>query len=417
MKEGTVVTKLVMLLFAVCLILWFGVSLWRGMTDPLATVVAYAYTVNDSVEADGLMVRREKVLSSREGIADVIPGEGARVGSGQTVALFYRSAQALEDRRLAQQLTMEAELLEYAMGLTDADLGSTELESDVVAGAVTLRANSAAGQFDQLETQVLDLKRAVLKRDYVYGQKADTARLAQLKSRIKSLSGSAQQNTSRLYADEAGVFSAQVDGYESLLDLKSASSLSPAAVQGLLDRDVQDVPGTLGKLITSNRWGFLTILTEQQAGRLTVGKPLTVRFSGDFSRDVEMRVDSVSAAEDGRCAVLLSSDRYLSATTLLRRQTAELIFDSDEGLRVPKSCVHILTKTQTDQDGGTQETRVTGVYALVNGRAEFRKVEVLAEGTQFYVVKPLDTGRTMLRPGDQVILRAKALSNGKILQE
>ena len=419
MKEGTIISKAVIILFAAGLAAWFGISVWRGMTDPLATVVAYAYTVNDSVEAEGLLVRQEKVLPARTGIADVTPGEGERVGAGQTVATFYRDAQTLEDRRTVEQLSMEAELLEYAMGLTETEIGTAELEDGVVSGVVELRAAAAARQFDRLETQVLDLKRAVLKRDYVYGQKADTGRLNQLKSRIRTLRAGSEQNISRTTAPEAGVFSAQVDGYESILTMKTAGELTAAQVLELMEREEAAEQSALGKLITSNRWGFLTVLTEEQSGRLTAGKTILARFTGDFSKDVEMRVDAVGEAENGRCAVLLSSDRYLSETTLLRRQTAELIFESDTGLRVPKSCVHILTKTHTDEKTGqTTQERVTGVYALVGSRAAFRKVRVLAEGTQFYVVKPLaEEGEIALRPGDEIILRAKELSNGKIVQE
>lgn len=418
MKEGTVIARAVMLLFAACIAVWFGVSLWRGMTDPLATAVAYSYTVNDSVEAEGILVRQEKILPSRDGIADVVPGEGDRVGAGQTVAVFYRTAQALEDRRLIQQLSMEAELLEYAMGLTDAEVGSAELEDGIVSGVVSLRADTAAGRFDRLEDQVLDLKRAVLKRDYVYSQTADTARLTDLNRRIRTLRAAAEQNVSRMTAGEAGVFSAEVDGYEQSLTPRQALSMTAGDVLSLLERDEPEHPHSLGKLITSNRWYFLTALPEQQAARLSPGGTIVARFTGDFSRNVKMQVTSVSQAEDGRCAVLLSSDRFLSATTLLRRVTVELIFDSSEGLRVPKSCVHILTKTRKDPETGTEETtRITGVYAVTGGRAEFRRVRVLAEGSQFYVVRPLDEGRTSLRPGDQVILRAKDLSNGKILHD
>ena len=407
-----------MLLFAACLAVWIGVSLWRGMTDPLATAVVYSYTVNDSVEVEGLFVRQEKVITSRTGIADVSPGEGERVGAGQTVAVFYRSAQALEDRRRIQQLTLEAELLKYTMGLTDTETGTAELEDGIVSNAVALRANVAVGKFDQLESQVLDLKRAVLKRDYVYGQMTDTARLSELNAQIRSLRVNAEQNISRVTAEEAGVFSAQVDGYETLLTPRSVSSLTAGEVLELLELDAVEPQDVLGKLITSNRWYFLTVLPERQAERLIAGGRIVVRFSGDFTKDVNMQVEALNGSQDGQTAVLLSSDRYLSSTTLLRRQTAELIFDSSEGLRVPKSCVHILTKDQTDpQTGQTQQIRTTGVYALVNGRAEFRRVQVLAEGSQFYVVKPLDEGRTTLRAGDQVILRAKDLSNGKVLQE
>ena len=417
MKEGTTITKLVMFLIAVSLGVYFAVYLFQSMADPLTTAVAYAYTVNDSVEAEALLVRQEQVLPAGEGIADVAPGEGERVGAGQTVATLYRDSQALERKEQIQQLTLEAELLQSATAQTDPGAGTAELEDDVVRAVVALRADSAAGDFDRLEEQVLDLKRAVLKRDYTYGQGVDPARLTEISRQLHALKSQSALDTSRVKAQMEGTFSAQVDGYERLLDPESAARLTPSELDELLDRGSQIQESALGKIITGTRWYLAANLPVAAADRLNTGETATVRFTGDFSRDVDMRVEQISQPENGRCLILLSTDRYLADTTLLRRQTVEVIFDSRQGLRVPKDAVHILTREATDeQTGELTKVSVTGVYGLVNGRAEFKQVQVLAEGTQFYVVKPLDTDRQMLRAGNQVIVRARDLHDGKVIQ-
>jgi hypothetical protein len=53
----------------------------------------------------------------------------------------------------------------------------------------------------------------------------------------------------------------------------------------------------------------------------------------------------------------------------------------------------------------------------VNNRAEFKEVEILAEGSQFYVVRPLESEKTMLRAGDQVIVHGRGLTDGAVLSE
>jgi len=418
MKEGTTVTKLVMLALALCIGVYFSVYLFRGMTDPLTTAVAYAYTVNDSVEAEALLVRQEQVLPAGVGIADVLPGEGERVGAGQTVAVLYRDSAALERREQLEQLTLEAELLQYATTQTDPGAGVAQLEDDVVRAAVALRADSAAGEFNRLEEQVLDLKRAVLKRDYTYGGGVDAGRLTQLSSQLRALQDRSARDTSRVYAQNEGVFSAQVDGYEGVIDPAQAGQLTPAGLDALLERGMRTDEGALGKIITANRWYLAANLPQRAAERLSVGGEAVVRFTGDFSKDVPMQVESVSEPEGEQCMVLFSADRYLAQTTLLRRQTVEVIFDSNQGLRVPRAAVHILTKTVTDKETGAEKkVSTTGVYAMVNGQAEFKTVKTMAEGSQFYVVQPLDEGRRVLRPGDQVIVRARDLYDGKVVQE
>ena len=114
--------------------------------------------------------------------------------------------------------------------------------------------------------------------------------------------------------------------------------------------------------------------------------------------------------------MVFSSDRYLSRTPLLRRQTAQLIFESWSGLRIPKTALRLVEATVTDEETGQEsvETRL-GVYALVNKRTEFKEVEVLTEGSDYYVVTPADTGRRALRAGDEVITQATGLEDGQLL--
>ena len=101
---------------------------------------------------------------------------------------------------------------------------------------------------------------------------------------------------------------------------------------------------------------------------------------------------------------------------MLRQQTAELIFNSWSGLRIPKAALRMVTQESTDPETGeTVQTNLVGVYTLVGGRAEFKPVEILTEESDFYVVSPATEGRAVLRAGDEVIVRATGLYDGKLL--
>ena len=406
-----------MVVLAAGLAVYFGVYLWQGLTDPFSTTYAYEYTVNDSMEADGFLVREEQVLPGRAGIVEVAPGEGEKVAAGETVAVVYRDSQALERNDQIRELELEIELLQYAMTQTGETVSAAELEGDVIQALVELRGDTAAGDFTQLEDQILQLKQAVLKRDYTYGEGVDREQLNQLTSQLRALRSQSAQDTSRVFAQSSGTFSALVDGYEELLTPGGVLAMTPSQLHSLEDRDVERDGQAMGKLILSSRWYFAAALPAEQAQRLGEGDTVTVRFSGDFSQDVEMTVESVSEEEGGEQAVVLSTTRFLSSTTLLRRQTVEIIFQQYQGLRVPKSAVHILTDTRQDEETGQSvQTTRAGVYAVVSGRAEFKEVETVAEGSEFYVVRPLGEGRAALRAGDEVIARGRDLYDGMIVE-
>ena len=122
--------------------------------------------------------------------------------------------------------------------------------------------------------------------------------------------------------------------------------------------------------------------------------------------------------EDGQCAVVLSTDRYLSETTLLRRQTVELVFDSREGIRVPTESIRVVEQTVTDPET-EEESQVltTGVFVLVGQQAEFKPVTVVEQMEEFALVVPADgvSDSEALRAGDQIILSSVELTDGAVI--
>ena len=148
--------------------------------------------------------------------------------------------------------------------------------------------------------------------------------------------------------------------------------LSP---EEILNRDAGrvDDPTVVGKLITNNRWYFAANLPVEVLDTMRVGTNATLRFTGDFDQDVEMRLDYVSAAEGDVATAVFSTDRYLGQTTLLRFQSAELVFHSYSGLRIPKQALHMVKYEVTDEETGTvSQNQVLGVYILMAGKAEFK---------------------------------------------
>ena len=408
MKQGNSLVTLVIVLLAVMLAAYLGVYAWDSFTDPFTTTLTYSYTANDSLEADGWVVREEQLLPAQSGILDITRAEGEEVGRGQTVALVHQNSQALDVQAQMEELAMEIELLDYAMNQTDDVVSAARLDESI------------SGSYRQLDDDVMELKSQVLKRSYTYGEGLDSSQLSALRQSLieeyRALRTQSSSVTSRITAPAAGVFSSLADGYESLLTPQSILTMTPADLDALAGQQVTAPSGTAGKLITSDRWYFAAAVSEEEALRLSKESSVTARFSGSFSQDVPMTLEQVGEAVDGRAVVVLSSNRYLSQITLLRGQTVELIFGSSSGLRIPKAALRMVTQESTDPETGeTVQTNLVGVYTLVGGRAEFKPVEILTEESDFYVVSPATEGRAVLRAGDEVIVRATGLYDGKLL--
>ena len=424
MKQGTLINRIVMLLLLAAVLVYLGVSAWRSFRDPYTLVLSYAYTVDDSLEATGFLVREERVLASPGGIVDLLPEEGEKVSRGETVALLYQNDSGLARKEELQSLTMEKEQLQYALERTQSGGDSSQLSQQVIDAIVALRSSVSTGDLTRLEDETLLLKSLVYKRDFTFnGGEEDGDAAAAIQSsidavdaQIAALSAQAAQDTSRLTASQAGVFSGQTDGYESLLTPGLLETITPGQLSQLDRQRPQPDAGAVGKLVTDATWYFVCAMGEEEAGRLIEGRTVTVRFSRDWSGEVDMKVERVGETpENGRVAVVLSSDRYLSETTLLRKQTVELVFDSQTGIRVPTQSVRVEERTVTDPE--TEEEKqelVTGVYVLVGQQAEFKPVTILAQLEDFALVSGGDSSQLSQQVIDAIVALRSSVSTGDL---
>ncbi len=420
MKQGKPVITVAMAVIAVALVIYFGFYVAKVFSEPYTTALAYTYTSNDSAEAVGILVRQETVLPAQTGIVDVTRSEGEKVGVGQSVAQVYRDSQAQNNQADLEALADQIQLLEYSSDGGGVD-SAAKLDENILQAVTALHAASGVGDYNQLEDQARTLKSTVLKRGYVYGNGLGAEELSQklndLKSQYAALKQQTSSSTSSVRAPQSGVFSTLVDGYETAVTPQTVLQLTPASLSALLAGQGKEAGGGMGKLITSTRWYFAAALPVSVAERLKEGSTATLRFSGDFDQDIDMRVDQVGQAEGDKSVVVFSTDRYLSQTTLLRQQTAELIFNSWSGLRIPKQALRMEKSTYTDKETGQEvQNNRLGVYALLGGRAEFKTVEVVTEGDDYYVVRSTTDESDALRAGDEVIVRATELYDGQLLE-
>ena len=411
----------VILAMAAAVTLYFAYYVFNALSEPYRTTRVYAYTANDGVAADGLVVRDALLLPAQNGILEITRAEGEKVGKGQQVALVYQNSAAQASQAQIEEMEMDIQLLEEAIAQSGSLESAARLDEDILQAVVELRSSYAQGDFTQLRTQVMGVKSSVLKRGYTYGDgltSADlSARLRQLRADLDLLTRQSAWATTRVTAPVPGVFSSLVDGYESRLTPESVYQLTPSSLQELIDNPAGEDGGSMGKLITSDTWYFAANLPQEAAERLDEGDTATLRFSGELNRDVDMNVDRIGPTEEGKTLVVFSSNRYLTLTTLLRHQTVELIFESWSGLRIPKEALHLIEEQQENQETGeTVSTNRLVVYAFINGRSEMREVSIVHEGSDYYVVHPVGTGRKVLRDGDTIITQATGLQDGLLLE-
>ena len=423
MKNNSLGTKLLMTAVTLALVLYFGVQAVNYFSDPLTTTLAYTYQVEESVSLSGWVVRQERLLEDASGgLLRLQREEGERVAVGGTVARVYADQAALDRQKEIESLNGRIEQLTY---IQEAEAGvevARKLEQQISQNILEYRASLAAGRLNDAEKHSAELRSQVLKYDYTISDTEDVdASLQELKARLKELNAQSGGSVKRVTAPESGLYSAVVDGYETVLRPENLSALMPSDLTAL--RADSNLQSNVGKLILGKEWYFVAAVpaeTAQQLEKLEKrGGDLTLRFAKGVERDLEVTIDSVSEEQNGRCVVVFRGDMYLAQLTLLRQQSAQIIYDVVEGIRVPKEALRVVTRTVQHEDGTVTEFTVTGVYAIMGLEARFKPVEVLYTGENYVLLESAarsDQETLRLRPGDEIIITAKELFDGKVVR-
>ena len=426
--NSSFVNKILTAAGVLAVLFYFGYSVLSYLADPLATAVAYEYRSDEAVTVSGYLVRDEEVISGGGGLVYVTRDEGERVAAGGSVATVFSSREALDQVLELRELEEQLEQLRFALSVASGSQEILRLDSDILQSIFHLRSGVARGDLLEVSGESESLRAMVLKRDYTYsgaGEEQTAGQVGALEQQIAALRATAQSGSSRVTVSRAGTFSALTDGYEGVLTVESLETMIPSALDAL--RPAETMEGAVGKMIYGSTWYYVTAMETQDLKKLAVGDAVTIRFLSGLDREIEMTVERIGDEEGGERLVVLSCDEYLSITTLLRHQNAQVIFHSYTGIRVPTGAVRVVTETIPGSDGEDTEISSTAVYCRMGRLARLKPVEVLYQGEDYYLVAPneeslqglSEAGREsrILRGGDEIIVSANDLYDGKVIDE
>ena len=418
MKNSSFATKCLLLAVTLGVLAYFGIQGLDYLSDPLTTTLAYNYQVEEGTDLSGYVVREERVLADDAGgLLRLQRSEGERVSAGGTVAMVYADQTSLDRQQEIDELTGRIDQLQFAQ---EASVGSEvllKLDAQIMRSLLAYRSELAAGRLDNAEEHETELRSLVLKRDYTNSDSEDlSGQIAELQGRLKELKAQAASSVRRVTAPVSGLYSAVVDGYETVLTPDALADMTPSQLNAV--KADETVASQTGKLILGDCWYYAVTMSGDQAEALRdAGGSMTLRFAKGVEQDQTVTLYAVGPEEQGRVVVTFRGEYNLAQLTLLRRQSAQLIRRTVAGIRVPNEALRA-ANTKVDQEGNRTTAEGLGVYCVVGMEARFKPVEVVYSGDGFVLVRSAaasDQESLRLRPGDEIIISAKDLYDGKVV--
>ena len=402
MKQGRRYTTLILWIFLAAIVAYLGYHVSTLLRDPYTTTTAIEYEAGAGYYATGFVVRDETPIASDYDITTVTAAEGARVAANEVLATGYLTADAQARQTRIAQLHAQIEQLGYAGQYSTSVADQAKLDAAISNALTQMTRYLARRDMNSLQDGAAELKGLVLRRESSDSDaELITRQLENAQTELQILQSAAEQDTAQITAPKAGYFSAVVDGYESVLTPEALETMTVREFDVLAPEDVGEA--WAGKLITGDRWYFVTSIPAGELADVEAGDSVRVTFARDFYGEIAMKVERVGQNEAGFRLLVLSSREYMQSVTLLREQSADVVFIQYTGLRVPKDAVYV------------DETGQPGVYILESARARWKPISILHDNGESYVVELDKTKTENLWPGDEILVGAKNLYDGKVV--
>lgn len=371
-------------------LLYLGVYLMRSINNSYVTAEAVYVDLQESGQAQGIIVREETVLFSSQPYVDVLAEQGKNVAKGEIIANATDSAASMSDAARIHQLEMQIAKTQASAGTA----AKADDDTTVRAALFDLSAAVARRDMSRLYEPEVTLSSLLFQKQ---DAGVDAEQLAAMKVELNQLRSQANTNTTAITAPVAGLFTTAVDGYEGLT-ASMLTELTPESLRALTERR-EDTEGYLGKIAEGTRWYFAALVNEKDAERLSQSAVTTLDLGKYASGNVEAVVTHISHPQNGVCAVVFKCRSALADTLSLRELTAEIVYGQFSGLRVPVRAVHV------------NENGETFVYVMSSLQIEEKTVEILADAGDYYIVAA-GSEADALRAGNEIIVSGKNVKAG-----
>ena len=402
MKQGKHYLTIIIWIFLAAIVAYFGYHVATSLYTPLTTTTAVEYEAGAGCYATGFVVRDESLIRSNYAISVLSVAEGQRVAAGGQVATGYLTDDAQTRQSRIQELTEQIAQLRYAWQYSSSVYDQAQLDAQIADNLTALNRYLCRRDMNSAEDLGTELKGLVLRRS---SNDADgttlEAQIEAAESELATLKEQSASDTKAVTVSAPGYFSGSVDGYETVLTPEVLDTMTAQDYNAIAPQEVD--AGAIGKLIHGDTWYYVTLVPAADAKDVEAGDHVQVTFARDFYVPITMTVHRIGGNEAGYRLLVLESENYMQNVTMLRQQSADVVFASYTGIRVPKDAVRV------------NENGKTGVYILEGAVARWKPIDILHDNGESYVAALDKSSTNNLWPGDEIIVGAKDLYDGKVV--
>jgi len=410
MKKNQVLASLGAAGLFLLFVIYLAFQVFNNLTDRITTSDALMVEVEDKISCEGVFIRAEQQLFGQSGgHTRLLASDGEKLAAGQTYAIRFPDAGS--DTAYARSLAVEQEIAATKYAYQSATVSTSVQVQDlkIFDGLSQLAVDLQNGTVDEADELYTDVSYLVIGRQYYYGNKeAYTARLGELDRELSQYRGGMTSAGTGYSAPESGYFLRYPDGADGIFDPAAlrqigggSIDLTPELIRSAETTVWTPADNCIGSLVTDFEWYYAAVMPALEAESLEGRKTCTLYFPQLSSQSLKMNLHSIHY--HGQEAVVIFRSTVMDVLYLDSRcQTADVVANTYEGLRVPKEALRQLEGEW-------------GVYTLSGAVARFKPIDWICETENAYIVEPAESQSKGLYYYDKIIVTGKDISEGKVV--
>ncbi len=408
---GTLLVLLFMLLYIPSLLNWLSGS--TVSSDILRTG-----TIEEAIHSNALIIRDEELVNppAQEGryIADI--------GEGEKTPAFTRIATVLNrqsDTLLEQMEAVNARIVKARMEQAEkADFFSEDLvklDEEIGQKVQNLIAACNSRSFEDLGKSRHEIELIVEKKSEIAGDSSTDTYIKSLNTKKATIQNKININTVQIVANESGIVSYVIDGYEKVLRPDMIKTLTPAQFDKCMSNygKQQENDGMahagkpLAKIIKGTDIFMAVAVNADNPIKWKVNGKVKLRLI-DQNLEADGTIEYMSKPDNGRYIVFIRTSRGMDVLSSLRVVNADVINNTEDGLKVPVKCLMNINK-----DGTKAE-----IMLIKANVAALRKVNLICRDKEYAIIRtPEKEFKKTVNLYDTYIINPEKVKEGDIVQK
>ncbi len=390
----------------VIIIIYFIYQVIQINSEPYKTETAIQRKIQNTIETKAFVVRDETYLTATgpSGTIVSIAEDGKRVGSGETVAISFKTPESAAVYVKINDLNSEIEYYNQLKNKVGAGTNSPSSYNNMVNSACVEYITAAKSEIGRdFEDALGDLRDAITTKQLAVGKVISVdEKLASLQAQLLEIKDKASGYTP-IASPKPGYYIGSVDGYENSVKYGDVMKMDVSTINTLLSSSPSEPPeNVMGKLVDAFNWYILCNVPYDVSGTLEVGKTVKIKVPNMSADTFECTIEKKGDKDGDSIPLILKCGLMNRDVAKLRIADIQIITDEFMGFRISNDAVREVDSQK-------------GVYVLRGNTVQFKKINIIYSSEEYSIIESSADDSSYIRQYDTVITQGVDLYDGKVI--